>query len=558
MRSREELGLLSELFPMVRQQLLIDEKRRRYVHDPASWAFDMLGVRLWSKQVEIANSVRLNRRTAVAAGHGVGKSYVAGIICMWWWDTHPLLEDETFIATTAPSKDQVDLIWATIRIMHARMKYRFEKGEIDHCLPGYITGENKFKLPDGQTLGQGRKPPDAKSDVAFQGRHATYLLAIGDEAVGLTAGFLNALEVIAVGKYNGVLLLANPTDPSCAMARIWPDPEGRGGYDHWTRIHISVLDSPLITKEEGWEEYEGTGMSDEAFVARQKVAYGGEEDARYIARILGQWAWDNGIGLFPEEVISRSMRTLVIPDEDSKPRFGVDIARMGVDSTQVYLCEEGWVWETDPETNEPTVKTETRGLKIRLVDGWSKAPVTSNNPENLGTAQRLDSLALSYGVEAVNIDAGGGLGAGLVDAMMDVWDSDRRVQNYELFEVYGNDTKSVDRRAYVNLRAWGFGELKRRMAEGEIDLDEADFYLLEEIRGIRAKIVNGSALQIESKVDMKNRGAKSPDRADAVWYCTLDTVVSEDQLRPGQQQQRDPYDYLAQGHEFYAGSAFGW
>lgn len=548
------MGLLSELYPLIRQQLLIDEQRRQYVHDPASWALDILGVHLWSKQEEIATSVRKNRRTAVAAGHGVGKSFVAGIICLWWWDTHPLSEEETFIATTAPSKDQVDLIWSTIRIFHAKMKYRFEKEEIDHCLPGYITGDNKYKLPDGQTLGQGRKPPDAKSDVAFQGRHATYLLAIGDEAVGLTAGFLNALEVIAVGKYNSVLLLANPTDPSCAMARLWPDSEGRGGNPHWTLIHISVLDSPLITLEEGWERFEGTGMSDATFVARQKVAYGGEEDARYVARILGQWAWDNGIGLFPEEVISKSMRTMVIPDEDSKPRFGVDIARMGVDSTQVYLCEEGWVWETDPETNEPTIQTDTRGLKIRLVDGWAKAPVTSNNPENLGTAQRLDTLALSYGVGAVNIDAGGGLGQGLVDAMYDVWDTDRRTQAYRLVEVFGNDVKSVDRRAYVNLRAWGFGELKRRMAAGEVDIDEADFELLDEIRGLRAFISNGSALQIESKKDMKNRGAKSPDRADAVWYSTLDTVEDEasKEATGGHQ------DYIETGHEFYSGSAWGW
>lgn len=556
---KPQMGLLSQLYPEIRLQLMVDEKKRRYIHDPAAWAWDMLEIQLWSKQREIANAVRTSRRVAVAAGHGVGKSYVAGIICLWWWDTHPQMEDETFIATTAPSKDQVDLIWATIRVMHARMKLRFEKEEIDHALPGYITGDNKFKLPDGQMLGQGRKPPDSKSDIAFQGRHATYLLAIGDEAVGLTEGFLNALEVIAVGEKNVILLLANPTDPSCAMARIWPDPEGRGGRKEWTRIHISVMDSPLITHEAGFDATRVTGMSGEQFLRDAEELYGGKDDPRYIARVMGQWAWDNGVGLFPEEVISRAMRTMVIADaENPNARFGVDIARMGVDSSQVYLTEEGWVWETDPETNEPTINTGIAGLRIRWVDSWSKAPVSSKNPEKLGTANRVDKLALEYGVPTVNIDAGGGLGAGLFDAIEDIWYEDARQQSYTMYMIDGSNVRDIDRRAYINLRAFGFGELKRRMASGEVDLDEADFDLLEEIRGVRAKVVNGSALQIEKKEDMKNRGAKSPDRADAVWYSTIDSYAAANGIQPGEQYQINPEDYIDPEYAWYQSSDYGW
>ncbi len=552
-------GFLSNLSPMIRQQLLIDEKKRQYVNNPAQWAWDMLGVQLWSKQREIAEAVRTDRRVAVAAGHGVGKSFVAGIICLWWWDTHPFSEEETFIATTAPSKDQVDLIWANIRIFHARMHLRFEDKLIDHELPGYITGDNKFKLKDGQTLGQGRKPPDSKSDIAFQGRHATYLLAIGDEAVGLTAGFLNALEVIAVGERNTILLLANPTDPSCAMARIWPDPEGRGGREGWTRIHISVLDSPLITHEPGFDTDTVTGMSGEKFLREAEDMYGGKDDPRYVARVLGEWAWDNGVGLFPEEVIARSVRTVVVPDADNpKLRFGVDVARMGVDATQVYECQEGWVWETDPETNEPTVNTGITGLRIRYVEGWRKKRVTSNDPDDLGSAQRIDQLALAYGAEAVNIDAGGGLGAGLFDAIFDIWDADPRYQNYQMFLINGGDMKNIDRRAFLNLRAWAFSELKRRMNAGEIDLDIEDFQLLDELRGVRAKVVSGSVLQIESKEDMKNRGAKSPDRADAVWYSMIDSIGYSEGIAPGEQVGRDPMDYVEPEYEFYQSSPYGW
>lgn len=553
-------GFLSQLLPEVHRQLSISETKRQYVHDPAKWAWDMLGVQLWSKQREIADAVRTTRRVAVAAGHGVGKSFVAAVISMWWWDTHPLNEEDTFIATTAPSKDQVDLIWGAIRTMHIRMKFRYEQGLIDHCLPGYITGDNKFKLPDGQMLGQGRKPPDSRSDIAFQGRHATYLLAIGDEAVGLSDGFLNALEVIAVGEKNVILLLANPTDPSCAMARLWPDPEGRGGNPKWRRIHISVMQSPLITNEPGFDTSKVTGMSGEDFLADAELMYGGKEDPRYIARVLGEWAWDNGVGLFPETVIAKAMRTVVIPDaKNPKRRFGVDVARMGVDATVIYECQEGWVWTIDEETWQPVDNTWEPGLYIRKVDEWRNKPITSSDPENLGTAQMIDKLATDYNVQFVNIDAGGGLGAGLFDNILDIWRNDtQRTDSYLMYEIFGNDLKGIDRRAYMNLRAFAFSELKRRMAQGEIDLDSEDFVLLDELRGVRAKVVNGSVLQIESKEDMKNRGAKSPDHADAVWYSIVDSVANLDELPTGTTVQMDPDEIIDPAYEFYRGSAFGW
>ncbi|MFK5282762.1 hypothetical protein ACI3PL_24665, partial [Lacticaseibacillus paracasei] len=54
----------------------IKNRRRReaYRHDPVLWAEEYLGVQLWSKQKDILRSIRDNRKTAVAAGHGVGKS----------------------------------------------------------------------------------------------------------------------------------------------------------------------------------------------------------------------------------------------------------------------------------------------------------------------------------------------------------------------------------------------------------------------------------------------------------------------------------------------------
>lgn len=54
-------------------QLEMQARRRLYAKRPDIWAKDVLGVTLWSKQIEVALSIVENKNTMVAAGHGVGK-----------------------------------------------------------------------------------------------------------------------------------------------------------------------------------------------------------------------------------------------------------------------------------------------------------------------------------------------------------------------------------------------------------------------------------------------------------------------------------------------------
>src|SRR5215468_11733970 len=57
-----------------------------YQDRPADYARDVLGVAWWQKQVEIAESVRLNRRTVVYAGHSVAKPHLAAGLLQWHFD----------------------------------------------------------------------------------------------------------------------------------------------------------------------------------------------------------------------------------------------------------------------------------------------------------------------------------------------------------------------------------------------------------------------------------------------------------------------------------------
>jgi hypothetical protein len=66
------------------------------------WVEHRLGERLWSKQREIAASVREHRYTAVHSAHETGKSYIASRIACHWLVSHPV--GEAFVVTTAPTQ----------------------------------------------------------------------------------------------------------------------------------------------------------------------------------------------------------------------------------------------------------------------------------------------------------------------------------------------------------------------------------------------------------------------------------------------------------------------
>lgn len=507
-------SLTPQMFDAAHSELALIRRREQHRHDPVAWMEDYLGLRVWSKQKEIAYAVRDHRKTAVAAGHGVGKSFIAAAIMAWWIDTHPLGADETgapqtFIASTAPFADQITaILWNNLRILHALSRARYERGEVDHPLPGYITGDNKWKTNDGLLIGQGRKPPDNKTDSGYQGLHATYLLAIGDEAAGLGADMVDALSNITTGQHNRMLLIANPTDPTSAMAKLW-----KNGVEGWHLMHISVLDSPRITGEP-FPADRMTALSGQEYVDERRAEWG-EDDPRYISRVLGQWAFDAGNNLFAETDLASAANTIVLADPDALPRHGWDIARMGGDHTVGYRMLPGEVWTTD-ENGEPVRATGKRGFMVRRIDTWSRAPLVGSDPANLGTAQRIDRHALGEGADLLVIDATG-LGGGVVDGLRDL----NLGKKYQVLEYYASGA-TTDRRSYTNARAQHYFALKSLMHGGKVDLDPTDTVLFEELRGIVYEYDTKGAKKIESKDDMRKRGMKSPDYADAVIYATAD------------------------------------
>jgi hypothetical protein len=436
------------------------------VGDPVDWIEDRLGAVTWSRQQDIARSVRKQPRVAVQASHSVGKSWLAARIAAWWIDSHPI--GDAFVLSTAPSQAQVDaILWRELRRAHAAAD-----------LPGRLTaGAHPRWLIGDELVALGRKSADmANADEAaasLQGIHARYLLLLIDEAAGVPPWVWDAFDSMATNEHARILAIGNPTDPESRFAQVCAPGSG------WHVEEVSAFDTPAFTGEEVPADLAEQLVS-AAWVERMRKQWG-EGSARWTARVLGQFPDEADDTLISRRLIKAAQeRSLPLDTPGSPGAFGCDIARAGGDETVAYL---------------------NRGGVVRLVH-------RSQGHELMRTTGAIMNLlrdAAAPGWPAI-VDAIG-IGAGVHDRL--------REQGARVFGfVSSHKARRADR--FVNRRAEVFWDLREAMREGLIDLDPADEELASQLGAIRFHEDSRGRIQIERKAQMKARGVSSPDRADAL------------------------------------------
>lgn len=469
------------------------KQREQFFNDPREWAWHTLGVDLWSKQAQIADSLVDNKSVAVKAGHGVGKSFLVAVLICWWIDTR---YPNAFVASTAPSQKQIGaIVWREVRKLKNLATKRYKEGLIDHELPGYITADNEWKEEGGNILGFGRKPPENKEDDSFQGIHDGYVLAIGDEATGLSEELVDALGNITSNRDSRRILICNPTNPASYIGTLFKEQKS-----NWTFHTISVFDSPNITGEETRiPKADLAKLSDKDYVEEKKAEYG-ETSPRYKSRVLGEFAYDLGDTLIKPEDIAVAYDYVADPDSDCPVVLGIDVARFGKDASVIYKNTGGQIRYVDSLEGEARVTTTANWIHRYAID--------------LNAAQvRIDSL---------------GIGGGVIDALMQL---DPR---YTVIEMNANAT-SPDRKQWHNARAFWWDNFRRDLREGRLDLDTDDTKrerLEDELLSVAYKFNQQfGGLLVESKDDMRKRGMKSPDFADACIYAGADlAAMTQDPL----------------------------
>jgi hypothetical protein len=446
---------------LVRFADLLDPPENTYVRDPVGWVRDRLGEFMWSKQREIAESVVVNRYTAIKSAHDTGKSFTMSRLAAWWLDVHPI--GEAFVVTTAPTTAQVEaILWREIGKAH-------RKGN----LPGRITLDAKWYMvksssPTVASLLTTIRP-------AFQGIHAKYVLVLLDEAVGIPKSLFDAVDALATNVNARVAAVANPDDPSSHFAQVCKPGSG------WVVKRISTFDTPAYTGEKVPEELMALLVSPE-WVEERKVRWGVNSPI-YQSKVLGEFPdLSDDTLILPKWIEAAQKRTL---ERTRRPIIAADIARFGEDETVIMRREGGWIRVYRAHHKADTMVTA----------GHIATPVRDIDDE----AGKNDWVRAIIDVP--------GVGGGVVDRLAEL--------NLPLVPYNGGEAP-IDKERFVNARAEDYWTLRERFEQGEVDIDPDDDKLAAQLGSIKWGIDSRGRIKIESKDDMRKRGMPSPDRADAM------------------------------------------
>lgn len=436
--------------------------------DPAGWVASKEGF-LWSVQRQIIESVRDNRYTAVPSCFDAGKSFLASATLAWWIATHPLRQ--AFGVSTAPVDVQVKaILWREMQRRHE-----------DWGLDGRITGDAQWKI--GQHLvAYGRKPADY-NPAAFQGIHDKYVLVVIDEAAGIPEALYNAVDGLVTNEYSRVLAIGNPDDPNSHFAKICKPGSG------WNVIRISAFDTPNLTGEDVPEWLRPLLVS-QTWVDERKRRWG-VTSPMYVSKVLGEFpALSKDALIEPGWILKAQLRTVEPDPVDAI--YGVDVARFGMDKTQIYLRQGNVVRHV--YEGAKTATTTTTGVVVSLIEGHFARPPANVDDDGIGGA--VTDMLNEQGFDVRPLHNGGS-------------PSDPK---------FGNARSEW----YWTLRE-AFAGYSGTGDDGAIDIDAADEDLAAQLGELRYKQDSRGRIWIETKDEMRKRGVPSPDRADAACYAWVDT-----------------------------------
>lgn len=445
----------------------------RALSDPAWWVREVLGHNPWSKQIEILESVRDNPTTAVKSCHGAGKSFSAADVALWYLYTHR----PSIVLTTAPTDRQVKgILWKEIRKAYMRSRYP---------LGGDLLIQ-ELKL-DADWFAWGFTAPDYDPD-RFQGFHEIHILVVVDEASGVSEEIYEGIDGVLTSEHARLLMIGNPTNPSGRFAKAFKSP----GI---SKISISAFDTPNFTEfgiteidilRNTWEEKITRDLPAPYLVTPRWVADRlrdwGETSPLYLSRIKAQFPAQSDDTLIPLHLIEAAVERNL--PSGSPSELGVDVARFGADET-VIVHRAGPV----ARIIKTLPKCDTMELTGHVVIAMK---------ETAAKVAKIDAV---------------GVGAGVVDRMKELGISCQEMQA-------GSRANDSDR--YANARAEWYWGLRERFESGDISIPD-DSELVSQLSNIKYKVTSRGQIQIESKEDMKKRGLRSPDRADALMMLFAQT-----------------------------------
>jgi phage terminase large subunit len=302
----------------------------------------------------------------------------------------------------------------------------------------------------------------AEKPEALQGFHASTLGFLIEEASGIPDVIFETASGALSSDHSWVFLFGNPTRTSGYFYRAFHQ-----NRSQWRRYHVPCSHSSRVSLS----------------YAQQMADEYGEQSNVYRVRVLGDFPLSEDNAVIALGIVEAAVDRDVSPSE-SGVVWGLDVARFGDDTTALAKRRGNVLLETVKEWK----KLDLMQTVGRVVKEYHETPLEARPG-------------------AINVDVIG-LGAGVVDRLHELGLPVRGVN-------VGEAPASEDGR-FMRLRDELWFKARDWFHSRDCCMPRDDA-LIDELVGPTYKIESSGKIKVESKDDMKKRGIKSPNKADA--FC---------------------------------------
>lgn len=518
MQQPEENQLQNELVDLIDQWQL----------NPYRYAIEALGVRPTHQQKDLLDAlgelvrVKIKRWEApdtltpeeealakkigisVMSGKGTGKDAVLSWSVLWFLTCF----HNSKIPMTGPSRDQMRVVlMAEISKWHGRLDAEGEPAFIFNESVVIQTDKVYMKNPDNpDNEGKSwfawlRTPPKSTTEEnqskKMDGLHEDFMMIAVDEADGVQQAVLTSLETTLTSPVNFMLLIFNPTKNYGYAYDTHFGPQS----EYYIKLHWDSRDSVNVDREQ---------------IERIRKVHG-EDSPEYRVNVLGLPPEQSDEILIPLEWIDNSIDREITPDPKALRIMGVDPSRQGGDPAGA-LVRHAHVIEDMAE--------------FRKLD-------------TLELADEIATLFIEWDCDLMFIDTIGN-GAGVYDVLK------RRFPG-KVRSVDVSTRPKDDRKKFHRLRDELWWKVRTVFEQNLIALPSKHKLtrkLKNELTIMKRdkRDDDSGKIKIEGKAQMKARGLKSPNLADAlmVTMAANDSafIRVEESGSPNHnpKKKRDPYD----------------
>lgn len=368
---------------------------------------------------------------------------------------------------TANSQDQLrDVVWAEIARWWRELP-PFLKEQVD------VTAERVLIKAAPELSFAVARTARPERPEALQGFHAETLAFFIEEASGIDDIIFETAGGALSSENSWVFMFANPTRASGYFYRSHTTNRAS-----WRTYTVPCSHSSRVSPDYASE------------IAREY----GEDSNVYRVRVSGEFPLSEDDSVISLSLVESAINRDVSPSEAGVV-WGLDVARFGDDTTA--LCKR-------------------RGnMVLEPLKEWKKIDLM----QTVGIIVReFNETPIEHRPGAINVDVIG-LGAGVVDRLREL--------QLPVRGINVGEQASSDPARYMRMRDELWFKAREWFDKRDVMIVD-DPGLISELVQPKYKIESTGKLKVESKDDMKKRGIKSPNRADAfcLTFAGGDTVYA--------------------------------